>query len=156
MVYPVHGSRFTGKPAYFKHVISAASELMEKLGYTPDDYDYAVFHQPNGKFPVYAAKMLKIDPQKVQPGLIAPHIGNTYAGSTLLGFAATLDVAQPGEKILCVSYGSGAGSDAFSFVLTEKIEEKRGKTPPVSAYVKRRKNIDYAVYSRIRKKLVMS
>ncbi len=155
MTYPVHGSRFTGKPAYFRHVVAAASELMEKLEYTPDDYDYAVFHQPNGKFPVYAAKMLKIDPKKVESGLIAPSIGNTYAGSTLLGLAATLDVASPGERVLCVSYGSGAGSDAFSFLVTDTITEKRGKTPPVSAYIERRKNIDYAVYSRIRKKLVM-
>jgi hydroxymethylglutaryl-CoA synthase len=155
MTYPVHGSRFTGKPAYFHHVIAAASELMEKLGDTPDDYDYAVFHQPNAKFPIYAAKMLKIDPQKVEPGLIAPYIGNTYAGSTLLGLASILDVASPGERVLCVSYGSGAGSDAFSFIVTDIITEKRGRTPPVSAYIKRRKDIDYAVYTRIRKKLVI-
>ena len=30
--YPEHGSRFTGEPAYFKHVMSAASEIMEALG----------------------------------------------------------------------------------------------------------------------------
>ena len=90
--------------------------LMEKLGDTPDDYDYAVFHQPNAKFPVYAAKMLKIDPQKVEPGLIAPYIGNTYAGSTLLGLASILDVAEPGERVLCVCH-MGVEQEVMRFPL---------------------------------------
>ncbi|RLI78824.1 hydroxymethylglutaryl-CoA synthase, partial [Archaeoglobales archaeon] len=59
--YPSHGGRFTGVPAYFRHVISAAKGLMDKYGYTPNDFDFAVFHQPNAKFPLRAAKMLGID-----------------------------------------------------------------------------------------------
>jgi hydroxymethylglutaryl-CoA synthase len=153
--YPVHGSRFTGSPAYFHHVVTAASELMDSLGYTTKDYDFVVFHQPNSKFPVTAAKMLAFDKEKVMPGLVAPSIGNTYSGSSLIGLAATLDVAQPGDRILCVSYGSGAGSDAFSFVVSDTIEPKRDAAPRVEDYIKRKKYIDYAIYSRFRKKLVM-
>lgn len=155
MRYPVHGSRFTGEPAYFHHVVAAASELMESLEYTEKDYDFVVFHQPNSKFPVTAAQMLAFPREKVTPGLVAPYIGNTYSGSSLLGLAATLDVAQPGDRILCVSYGSGAGSDAFSFVVTDLIEAKRDAAPRVETYINRKKHIDYAVYSRFRKKLVM-
>ena len=51
MPYPEHGGRFTGEPGYFKHVTGAAKGLMEKMGTSPDDYDNAVFHQPNGKIP---------------------------------------------------------------------------------------------------------
>ena len=153
--YPVHGSRFTGNPAYFRHVVTAASELMDSLGYTAKDYDFVVFHQPNSKFPVTAAKMLEFDKEKVIPGLVAPSIGNTYSGSSLIGLAATLDVAQPGDRILCVSYGSGAGSDAFSFIVGDTIESKRDAAPRVEDYIKRKKYIDYAIYSRFRKKLVM-
>jgi len=153
--YPVHGHRFTGKPAYFHHVVCCASELMEHLGYTPEDYSYAIFHQPNAKFPITAAKTLHFPVEKVMPGLIVPYVGNTYSGSSLLGLAATLDVAAPGDRILCVSYGSGAGSDAFSFVVTEKIEEKRDMAPRVEVYIQRKKEIDYAVYTKFRKNLVM-
>ncbi len=49
--YPEHGQRFTGEPAYFKHITEAAGALMEDLGTTPADFRYAVFHQPNTKFP---------------------------------------------------------------------------------------------------------
>ena len=49
--YPEHGQRFTGEPAYFKHITEAGKALMEDLGTTPADYRYAVFHQPNTKFP---------------------------------------------------------------------------------------------------------
>jgi len=54
--YPRHGARFTGEPAFFKHVGSATKGLLEKTGYTLDDFNYVVFHQPNGKFPLRMAK----------------------------------------------------------------------------------------------------
>ena len=53
-------------------------------------------------------------------------IGNTYAGSALVGLTAVLDVADPGDRILLVSYGSGAGSDAFSLRVTERLPDRRG------------------------------
>ncbi len=155
MRFPVHGSRFTGGPGYFHHIVRAATELMESLGTTAGDYDFAVFHQPNAKFPMSAAKMLKFPVEKVSAGLVVPFIGNTYSGSSLLGLAAVLDRAQPGERILCVSYGSGAGSDAFSFVVTEKIEERRNLAPRVETYIQRKREVDYAVYSRFRRNLVV-
>ena len=49
--YPRHGGRFTGDPGYFKHVQGAARLMFEQAGKNATDYDYAVFHQPNAKFP---------------------------------------------------------------------------------------------------------
>ena len=79
--YPQHGSRFTGEPAYFKHVLSAGRHLMEQLGYTAQDYTMAVFHQPNVKFPQRAGKCLGFKPGQIRTGLLVDRIGNTYAGS---------------------------------------------------------------------------
>jgi hydroxymethylglutaryl-CoA synthase len=152
--YPKHGGRFTGKPAYFKHVLSAANGLLRKLKLTPQDFAYVVFHQPNGKFPLQAAEELGFSKEQVMPGLLTPKIGNTYSASSLLGLAAVLDVAKPGERILVVSYGSGAGSDAFSIMTHDAIEDKRDAAPTVSHYVEQREYIDYATYAKFRKLLV--
>jgi len=153
--YPEHGQRFTGEPAYFRHITSAAQALLDATGTTPADYRYAVFHQPNAKFPQRVAAELGFSKEQIAPGLLVPVIGNTYAGAAIIGLTATLDVAQPGDKILMVSFGSGAGSDAFAITVTEAIEERRDLAPRTADYINRRTEIDYATYTRLRGKLVM-
>jgi hydroxymethylglutaryl-CoA synthase len=151
--FPQHGSRFTGVPAYFKHVRSAAETIMAQMGYTAQDFAYAVFHQPNARFPVQMARELGFRPEQYKPGLLSPVIGNTYAGSSLVGFSAVLDIAKPGERILVVSYGSGAGSDAFVWVVTDALPQRQGLAPKTQDYVQRRELISYGTYVRYRKKL---
>jgi hydroxymethylglutaryl-CoA synthase len=87
--------------------------------------------------------------------LLSPEVGNTYAGSSMLGLTAVLDEAKAGDRILLASFGSGAGSDAFSFVVTDLIDERQALAPSTQAYVSRRKPVDYALYARYRKKLQM-
>ncbi|MDI6644871.1 MAG: hydroxymethylglutaryl-CoA synthase [Methanobacteriaceae archaeon] len=154
--YPRHGGRFTGEPAYFKHVLSAAKGLMERLGKNASDFDHVVFHQPNGKFYLRAAKKLGFNNEQAKTGLLTPVIGNTYSGATPLGLAAILDIAQPGDKILAVSYGSGAGSDAFSLEVTDLIEKNRNAAPKVKDMIKKKTYVDYAVYAKYKGKLRMA
>jgi hydroxymethylglutaryl-CoA synthase len=151
--YPSHGQRFTGTPAYFKHITSAASTLLEGTHSQPSDYRFAVFHQPNAKFPQNVAKMLGFSKEQIETGLLSPMIGNTYAGAALIGLAAVLDVAEPGNRILVTSFGSGAGSDAFAIRVTDAILERRGKAPFTQDYIRRRTEIDYGMYVRLRRKL---
>ncbi len=151
--YPSHGDRFTGEPAYFNHVVSAAQTLMDMIGTQASDYTYAVFHQPNVKFPARVAEMLGFTDEQIKPGLLAGEIGNVYSGSCMLGLTATLDIAQPGNRILMVSYGSGAGSDAFDILVTDRIRETSRRAPSTRDYINRRTPIDYATYCRYRGKL---
>jgi hydroxymethylglutaryl-CoA synthase len=153
--YPSHGQRFTGEPAYFHHVLAAGQELMGQLGYQARDFEYVVLHQPNKKFPERAAAMLGFEKEQWQTGLLAPIVGNTYAGASLLGLTAVLDIAKAGDRILCISFGSGAGSDAFSIRVTEAIAAKQRLAPLTEDYIKRRVEIDYATYARYRGKLQM-
>ena len=151
--YPSHGDRFTGEPAYFAHTISAASALMDMMNTTAADYDYAVFHQPNVKFPARAAKMLGFTPEQIRAGLLANEIGNVYSGSCMIGLTAILDAAQPGDRIFMASYGSGAGSDAFDLRVKERIAFKPREHYSTADYIARRTLIDYATYVRYRDKL---
>lgn len=151
--YPSHGDRFTGEPAYFAHTLSAASKLMELMGTTPSDYTYAVFHQPNVKFPMRAAQQLGFTQDQIKTGLLVNEIGNVYSGSCMVGLTAILDEAKPGDRILMCSYGSGAGSDAFDLIVTDLIEQRRGLALSTRAYINRRVVIDYATYTRYRGKL---
>jgi len=151
--YPSHGERFTGEPAYFHHITSSAQELMEAMGTKPADYTFVVFHQPNTKFPQRVAKTLGFTPEQWKAGLLVPRIGNVYAGSALVGLTAILDAAKPGDRILLVSYGSGAGSDAMSLHVTERMLESQELAPRTEDYINRRTEIDYATYARFRGKL---
>src|SRR5258707_14303650 len=116
--------------------MTAAETLMKMMGTKPSDYTYAVFHQPNVKFPERASKQLGFNETQIKFGLLAGEIGNVYAGSCLLGLTATLDEAKPGDRILCVSYGSGAGSDALDIRVTHLITERKDRAPKERRYIK--------------------
>ncbi len=151
--YPEHGNRFTGEPSYFLHTLAASRRLLEELAAAPPDFAHAVFHQPVPKFVQRASAQLGFSKEQIRVGLTAPRMGNAYAGSSLLGLAAILDVARPGERIFFCSYGSGAGSDAFSFVVGDRIEERR-QGPAVADYLDRRRELgDYGQYLRLRGKV---
>ena len=154
MKYPSHGERFTGKPAYFRHIVSCAKALMERAGTSPEDYTYAVFHQPNGKFPMRVASMHGFKKEQVTPGLWTPRIGNTYSWSTMVGLSGILDVAEPGDRILAVSFGSGAGSDGFDIAVTDAMESfSRDAAPTLKEVTERYTVIDYALYTKFREQM---
>jgi hydroxymethylglutaryl-CoA synthase len=151
--YPSHAERFSGDPGYFGHIMPAAEQMMAAMESKPGDYEHVVFHQPNPKFPTRALADLGFKPEQWKTGLLVAEIGNTYAGSAMIGLSAILDVAKPGERILAVSYGSGAGSDAFDLRVTDKITDTQNRAPTTRDYIRRRVPIDYAQYVRMRKKL---
>lgn len=154
--YPSHGGRFTGEPAYFRHVTECARGLMEAVGTQPADYRHVVFHQPNGKFPQRVGKQLGFSDAQMHHGLVTPYIGNTYSGAALLGLANVLDHAGPGERILMIGYGSGAGSDGFDLETTEELasyDHASGRS--VQWHLDNGVEIPYAVYAKFRGKIHM-
>jgi hydroxymethylglutaryl-CoA synthase len=152
--YPQHGGRFTGEPAYFKHITGAAEGIMAKAKMKPSDFRYVIFHQPNGKFPFRAGAMLGFKKEQIEPGWLVSKLGNTYSGSSPLGLTATLDIAEPGDMILTVSYGSGAGSDGFVIRVTDRIDEVRDLAPRTRDLLDNNKvYIDYGVYAKYRRKI---
>ena len=155
--YPRHAARFTGEPAYFRHVVNAGKALLEKSGMSPKDFKYAVFHMPNGKFPKAAGKKLGFTEEQIETGWIVPWMGNTYSGSSPTGLSAVLDVAKPGDKIFVVSFGSGAGSDGFIFNVTDEIVKVQDKAPKVRDMLDNGKiYLDYGEYAKFRRKIIVN
>ncbi|MBU1119483.1 hydroxymethylglutaryl-CoA synthase [Patescibacteria group bacterium] len=145
--YPHHAERFTGKPAYFKHIFGATTYYLEKNNYSPSDFDSVIFHMPNGKFPRTVARALGFTEDQLSDSLVVDFIGNTYSGSSLLGLARVLDSAKPGDRILMTSYGSGSGSDTFSFTVTDAIEKMQtGVT--VNDYIEDKIYLSYGEYAK--------
>jgi len=149
--YPMHGGRYTGDPAYFKHIRKAAKRLMERLNLQAKDINYFIAHQPNPHFPVRIAKELGFKEEQYMPSLQVAKFGNTYSGSSPIGLAAVLDIAKPHERILMVSYGSGAGSDAYSFITTSQILEKRERQKFTVRYQAESRFIEYLDYPTYRR-----
>ena len=155
--YPSHSGRFTGEPAYFRHVTECAHAMFEAVGTGPKDYAHVVFHQPNGKFPQRVGKQLGFSEPQMRYGLVTPYLGNTYSGAALIGLANVLDYAKPGERILVVGYGSGAGSDAFDLETTDELASfDRHPGRPVQYYLDHGVEIPYATYAKFRGKIRMA
>lgn len=127
---------------------------MKHMGTNTADYQHAVFHQPNGKFPQRVAKMLGFTDKQIEAGLLTPQIGNTYSGAVPLGLSAVLDIARPGDRLFVVAYGSGAGADGFDMTVTESISKlQRERAPLVSDFIADKHLLDYATYAKFRGKI---
>ncbi len=111
--YPRHAGRFTGEPGYFHHVRETIQAVVKKWPLKLSDIDHVVLHMPNAKFPMRIAKECGITEAQMCTGFVVPMIGNTYSACSLIGLVSVLEKAKKGQRILVVSYGSGAGCDAF-------------------------------------------
>jgi hydroxymethylglutaryl-CoA synthase len=155
--YPRHGGRYTGEPAYFKHVLGAARLILERTGILPSEFRYAVFHMPNGKFPLSVGAQLGFRRDQLETGWVVPTMGNTYSGSSPTGLAAILDEAAPDDLILITSFGSGAGSDAFVLRATDRLPTVRDRAPTVRAMLDgSRRYLTYGEYAKYREKIRMN
>ena len=112
---------------------------MKEMNLKPKDYRYAVFQQPYGFAPFAVGERLGFTKEQIEPGVVAPMIGDCGSASSLLGLIAVLDQAKKGDRIFLASYGFGAGSDALSLEVTAALEAKRAKVPLSAHLYMRRK-----------------
>jgi hydroxymethylglutaryl-CoA synthase len=132
--------------SYVTNTTQAASALLKKLGRKPEDYAHVVFQQPDARVPSTAAGRLGFTDAQLAAGLISAYLGDLGSASVPVGLAAALDVAKPGERILLVSYGSGAGSDALSF----RVIAERKSLFPVQAEAAKKEYVDYVQYLKLK------
>ena len=141
--------RFTRDYGYKQHIIAAAGGLFAKLQCGIDDFDHVVLQQPNASMVSGVAKALNANQDQLAHGGLINEVGDLGAASALMGLAGVLDKAEPGERILVLSYGSGA-SDAIALSVTDAIAAKRDKLKPVSLYLKSSLQVeDYVAFAKM-------
>ena len=90
-----------------------------------------------------------------EAGWLSPWLGNTYSGASPMGLTAILDIAKPGDKILMVSYGSGAGSDGFIWQCTDRLPEVQELAPLTRPQLDEDKvYLSYGQYAKYREKII--
>lgn len=124
----------------------ACSTLLKKLGAKPEEYAHIVIQQPDAKTPGSVAAKLMFNDVQMASGLVSVNLGDLGAASTMVGLAAVLDAAKVGDRIMVVSYGSGAGSDAISL----KVVSDRKPVPSFKEQLDRKEYIDYIQYVKLK------
>lgn len=123
--FPSVVGKFSAEVGYAEHTRRVVESLLRATGSAPGDYRYLCLHQPYPSLPASVARELGFQRAQVQPGIVAGKIGNTYSSACLLGLCHVLDQAAPGDRIMLVSFGSGAGSDGFTMTVTPALEAHR-------------------------------
>jgi len=126
--YPSVSGKFSADVGYRELTTEVVRRLLKATGASPGDFRYVCFHQPYQSLPLAVARECGFDRKQVLPGLVSGKIGNTYSSACLLALCAVLDSADPGDRILFASYGSGAGSDGFVLAMTSEVLAYRERT----------------------------
>jgi 3-hydroxy-3-methylglutaryl CoA synthase len=105
-----------------------------------------VLQAPDPKWPSRALAKLGFTPEK----LVSVGSQTGYAGcaSFFIDFVSALEQAEPGEKILAISFGPG-GSDA----LAVKVQNKRKPPKSVVEQLAEKEYVSYMTYLRYTKQL---
>ena len=125
--FPSVVGKFSAEVGYAEHTRRVVESLLAATDTKPEDYQYLCLHQPYPSLPLSVAKELGFKRPQVQPGVVAGKIGNTYSSACLLGLCNVLDQARPGDRVMLVSFGSGAGSDGFVMTVEPAIEAYRAR-----------------------------
>ncbi len=133
------------------HVIRAWESLNHGQVHSPNSFKYLVVQQDDARVPFRIGQKLGFSKEQISPGIIATFLGNCGAASTLISLAKVMNESVPNEKIAVISYGSGAGSDAFIIKTSSKIGGARAE-PSVDDFISKKTMIDYASYIKMERK----
>ncbi len=128
----------------------AGNALLKKLGRKPEEYQHVVIQQPDARVPATVASRLEFTDAQLAAGLVSKALGDLGAASAPVALAAVLDVAKVGDRIMVVSYGSGAGSDAISL----KVVSDRKSHFKVISERNAKEYIDYVKYLKLKGAIV--
>jgi hydroxymethylglutaryl-CoA synthase len=145
--------RFTREFGYKQHVVEAVRRFLDKTGGKVEEYKYVVLQQSDPRKGKEAAGAIGVNLEQLRIGNLLNEVGDIGAGALFMGLAAVLDQAKAGERILCISYGTGT-SDVIGIKVREGIEKKRERVKKVEFYLGSKRYIeDYVSFAKLKRHL---
>jgi hydroxymethylglutaryl-CoA synthase len=159
--YRRYGERYlkdSGIGAYTEQAFNQAltisvTGLFTDLGVKAEEFAYVIFQQFDGRIAYDIGRKLGFKDSQISASMTVTKIGDSGCASPLIGLCAVLDIAEPRDRILVASYGSGSGSDAISLVTTDQLVERRNRAPSVEKYLAQKEYVDYLTYLKFRRML---
>ncbi len=127
--------RFVQK-AYEETVLPSVQGILEKSGLQPADFAKIVIAGPASRGQLAAAESLGFRKEQFQDPLI-DFVGMTGTAHAPMMLVAALEKAEPGDRILFVSFGEG--SDSIVFEVTDAIKRLTGRRG-VSGHLEHKNN----------------
>ncbi|MHC1592188.1 MAG: hydroxymethylglutaryl-CoA synthase [Candidatus Helarchaeales archaeon] len=135
------------KFAYQKCVQDAVNTLLTELQLKETDFQHVIIQARNRKEPRIFKSFLNLE--KVSDTILNT-VGDIASASTPLGLVHALETrAKANDRILCISYGASAGSDAIS-IFVNKQPTTQPDVPSLETYLERKKYLSYDRYLRFR------
>ncbi|MEM3577899.1 MAG: OB-fold domain-containing protein [Candidatus Bathyarchaeia archaeon] len=137
--------RYVYPCGYLRVVKENISKLISEAGLNAKELAKVVLPVPEMRRGLELARSLGLDPKVQLQDPLMETVGNTGVAQPLMLFAAALEEANSGDKLLMASYGSG--SDAFLFKVKESAKKRK-----IAAKIANKKELhDYATYLKWRK-----
>ena len=139
--------RFGREQGYLKIPREAAGGVLKKCNLAPEDISKLCLYGPNSRQHAALGKRLGFAPEQIQDSLL-DSVGDTGAALPMMILIAALEEAEPGDRILVVSWGNG--SDAIVLRVTEQIEKIRDRRG-IKQHLEMKRTLDnYGRYMRWR------
>jgi len=123
---------------YGQFIPEAINGLCDKVGLSAGDFDKVLYPCPYGRARKKMNTKMELDQEKVADDMLET-VGDTGSAQPLLMLASALEQAEPGEKILVLSFGSGC--DALYFEVTDAVRKRKGGGG-VAKWLARRADLD--------------
>lgn len=137
--------RFTRSYGFNKHVQQAGKNLLGKLGRSAADYRFIVLQAPDARQSAAVTTALGARAEQVISDRLLLGVGDLGAATVPVGLALALEQAEPGDRILLLSYGSGT-ADAVSLQATEALPGYRAQARSGEVYLRETRSVDYLTY----------
>ncbi len=139
--------RFVREAGFMKVVPEAVAAALKEFNMSAGDFSRAVISAPNPSYLAGVARKLGLDAKSQAPDPLWGAVGNLGAAHPLMLVAAALEQADPGDKLLWVSYGDGC--EVMVLTVTEHIAKMKEKQP-VTRMVNSKMLTSYRQYLRWR------